>query len=228
MKRRNTAIQATALLGILLGSLVVADPPADLLRGPDVADEAVRSNLGMLDTGARRRASRQTVVPAQAWFEAFRELDLTEAQRSEAEERADAFRKRVETFRKRSQQRLRDLNRQIRRLEASGAADEEALLLELRPLKDERDRLQAESPKATELQLACWKLLGSAQQDDLRQRLEVIRSELRRKEAIKRLREQATPISQPMEEAGQAMSGDSMSETGGATDRLPASLDGFE
>jgi hypothetical protein len=227
---------------ILIASLAVGasavtfatDPPSDLLRGPEVTGAESRSSLGMLDSGARRRASVQTVVPVRQWFDELKLIALEPAQLSKIEAFGAAFQERSNRFRTQHADRLKALKRQIRRLEAELPSDQTPGedLIELRL---ERSTLQARAPKVTDLQQQCWSLLTRAQQDAFRDRLEVVRTAIRREQAIQRLKEQAVPVEGSMQgeggmqEMSDAPAGDAMMQDGEkAPARLPETLEGFD
>lgn len=218
------------LLGLLVlpvGSPVVADPPSvDLLRGPDVDRAAKESNLGMLENGVFLRSLRRTAVAPKRWFIEYESLSLTPGQLERISALKATFNLRSQAYLDRYQPRIKELRKRIKGLEASTKGGDRSL--EHQELLVERARLLADAPQVTELQQSAWSLLTPDQQDSLRSRLEVVRDEIRRQQAIERLKEQSTPFPEGMQEGMQEGMSSVDPAPPGQPGRLPSSLEGFD
>ena len=206
-------------------------PPVDLLRGPDVDRGARESNLGMLENGAMQRAIRRTSVPTKRWFSECDALELTPAQRKRIRELGTAFKKRSDAYLAEHGDRLRTLRRLIRAHENGRRSDEAPERHQERLL--ERDQLQAGQPQVTTLQQTVWNLLTLEQQEAFRTRLASVREEIRRRQAIERLKEQGGVSPVPMQGednamAPEGMGGSPLPERPDAPERRPGSLEGFD
>lgn len=212
-----------------LGSFPAAasdPPPADLLKGPQVDREARESNLGMLENGAMQRAIRRTAVPARRWFAECDALELRPEQAERIAELKAEFNVRSQAYLDLHGERLKTLRDQIRRHD-SGRETAEPAVHQARLA--ERARLQADAPQVGVLQQAVWRLLEADQQDALRGRLETVRKEIRRRQAIERLKEQGGVTDVPVDGSMESMMPAPMSPgRPGEPGRLPGSLDEFD
>ena len=209
-------LRLSALVGVL-AAYASAEPPPDLLRGPEVRTSARATGLPMLSSGQQLRAIKRQAVPVRRWFSEFGELPLTQEQRARFDSLKKAFNERSEQFKRESGQTLSRARKQLRRLEAAQDQDapmeerDEATRARVVALQAQIKQIESSAPRVEQLQMTCWELLDQEQQDFLRAQLQQIRQQLReeRTRREQRRRDDAAPM-QPDAMQPDAMQPDAM------------------
>lgn len=175
-----------------LAAQAAQEPPRDLLRGPEVASSSRAAGLPMVGSRSQRRAIQRQAVPVRRWLLEFGKLPLSASQRDAFRELTATFSAEVTAFKERHGSDLNRVRRELKRIEQRQATADDSPSAETvergRALQSSIRRLEAKSPKPEALQMACWQLLDSAQQDLMRSELKVIRDELRAERATKESR----------------------------------------
>jgi hypothetical protein len=194
------------LPAMLAVSVHAADtPPDDLLRGPTVTSSARAPGLPMLRTGAQMRAIQRQAVPVRRWFTEFAALPLDEEQQVRFTSLKRDFNVVSEEYKNEYGKTLSRARSELRRLvgerDSPIVERDEAAILRGRELQSRINEIEQLSPKANQLQLACWNLLTDEQKELFRGRLKEIRDKLR----AERARAEEKRGREAMQEAGDAM-----------------------
>jgi hypothetical protein len=139
-----------------------------LLAGPKVEEEPADADNPAF--GGEDRMRQTIDVPPARWFGILRDVELTEAQRTQAVAIAMEYQEVSRKFRKENAGALRELQERIKKSRAENDFDPK-----LRELNRE---IQSGAPEAQPYQDRIWSLLDAAQQETFKAKLEEVRKEI--------------------------------------------------
>ena len=156
-----------------------------LLAGPEVQLGWEDANQIRFDGGVAGRGGRGRInVPARRWFVLLRSLELSLEQESEIRPIIQSLQKAKREHEKDNGKRLRQLQKQVQQARRNNRDVP-------RDVRQELIKLRAKGPKAETYQKRIWEILTTAQQEQMRKSLALIRQEISKK------RESANTDQQP-------------------------------